>query len=181
MLSRVFLFLFLSCLVGHSAAAEDQWPLGVIGEIETVGIVEAGLLLPARIDTGAQTSSINALDIKKFERDGKAWVAFHLPAATQDKEESQRAADTAQKIEVPVVRTATIKRHGTEAVERPVVMLTIMMGTTALEREFSLTDRSQFAYPVLIGRNVLQGQAAVDVARKEVLETQLPEPAEAKK
>ncbi|MDX2501816.1 MAG: RimK/LysX family protein, partial [Deltaproteobacteria bacterium] len=48
----------------------------------------------------------------------------------------------------------------------PVVKLKAVMGKVELLREFSLTDRSNFTYPVLIGRNFLQGEFIVDVTRK---------------
>ena len=38
-----------------------------------------------------------------------------------------------------------------------------------LEREFTLTDRSKFEYPVLVGRNIINGIAAVDPSRRNVL------------
>ena len=48
-------------------------------------------------------------------------------------------------------------------------MLTFRMGHLTLEREFTLTDRSKFEYPVLVGRNIINGIAAVDPSRRNVL------------
>ena len=48
-------------------------------------------------------------------------------------------------------------------------MLNIKIGHLTLEREFTLTDRSAFDYPVLIGRNLLSGIAVVDVTRKNAI------------
>lgn len=48
-------------------------------------------------------------------------------------------------------------------------MLKMRMGHITLDREFTLADRSEFEYPVLIGRNVLSGLAAVDTSRKNTL------------
>ncbi|MBE7525980.1 ATP-dependent zinc protease [candidate division WWE3 bacterium] len=50
----------------------------VLGAIENVHLDPPGLEFSARIDTGAQTSSLNALDIVEFERDGKPFVKFNL-------------------------------------------------------------------------------------------------------
>jgi hypothetical protein len=47
-----------------------------------------------------------------------------------------------------------------------VVKLKIMLGKVEMERQFTLTDRSQYIFPVLIGRNVLSGKYLVDVNRK---------------
>ena len=37
-----------------------------------------------------------------------------------------------------------------------------------IEAEFSLSDRSDMKYPVLIGRKLLKGRFIVDVSRKNV-------------
>ena len=129
----------------------------IIGEVEPVTIVKAGLTLPARIDTGATTSSLDARDIQRFERDGKKWVRFTLV---------DRRSGKKVKVEGRLTRTVEITRHGTDPQYRPVVKLKAILGQAELYREFSLTDRSAFTYPVLIGRNFLQGEFVVDVTRK---------------
>ena len=129
----------------------------IIGEVEPVTIAKAGLTLPARIDTGATTSSLDARDIQKFERDGKKWVRFIL---------LDRRSGKKVKVEGRLTRTVEITRHGTDPQYRPVIKLKASLGKIELYREFSLTDRSAFTYPVLIGRNFLQGKFIVDVTRK---------------
>ena len=129
----------------------------IIGEVEPVTIRKAGLTLPARIDTGATTSSLDARDIQRFERDGKKWVRFTLLDRRTKKED---------KVESRLTRTVEITRHGTDPQYRPVVKLKAILGKAELYREFSLTNRSAFTYPVLIGRNFLQGEFIVDVTRK---------------
>lgn len=131
--------------------------LMIIGEAENVTFIAKKLRLKARIDTGATTSSLGALDLKPFERDGKKWIRFTIKDPV-----IERYVD----FEKPVARIAEIKRHGAAAQERPVVKLKVMMGEVEMEREFSLTDRSRYNFPVLIGRNVLRGKFLVDVNRK---------------
>lgn len=48
----------------------------IIGKIERVRLVPPNVVLKARIDTGAKTTSIDAREITPFERDGKQWVRF---------------------------------------------------------------------------------------------------------
>lgn len=129
----------------------------IIGEVEPVTIIRAGLTLPARIDTGATTSSLDARAIQRFERDGKKWVRFTLV----DRQSGKKV-----QVEGRLTRTVEITRHGTDPQYRPVVKLKAILGKAELYREFSLTDRAAFTYPVLIGRNFLQGEFIVDVTRK---------------
>ena len=50
----------------------------VLGGIEKVFLDPPGLFFKARIDTGAKTSSLNALDMVEFERDGKPYIKFNI-------------------------------------------------------------------------------------------------------
>jgi len=131
----------------------------IIGEAEYVTIKPVNIRYRARIDTGATTSSIHAIAIRKFEQDGKKWVRFTLVGPAGEKVEMKR----------PLIRTIEVKRHGTEQQSRPVVSLKIAIGPIKKTTQFSLTDRSQFKYPVLIGRSFLKGTAIVDVNRSYVL------------
>lgn len=128
-----------------------------IGQIEYVDILPQGIRQKARIDTGAETSSLSAVEIQPFERDGKSWVKFNV---------IHRVTGEVTEFAKPLERTALIKRHGAENVERPVVMLTLAIGSIEQDIEVSLTDRSKFEFPVLIGRNFLDGNIAVDVSTK---------------
>jgi len=138
---------------------EPTTDLRVIGEVEPVTLVKSGLTLPARIDTGATTSSLDATEIKRFERDGKKWVRFTV---------TDRRSGEKKEMECRLSRTVKVKRHGEESLERPVVKVKTLMGEVELVREFSLTDRGEFTYQILIGRNFLQGEFVVDVNRKNV-------------
>ena len=133
----------------------QQGKLTIIGEVEPLLLLKEKVQLPARIDTGAQTSSLDARDITPMERDGKSWVRFTIPGKGGE-----------HTLERPVARTMKVKRHAAKSQKRPVVKLDISLAGQQMSREFSLTDRSQFSYPALIGRNVLQGSFLVDVARK---------------
>lgn len=133
----------------------------IVGAIERVLLEPQGEVLEARIDTGAQTSSIDAREITPFERDGKSWVRFKLPL--RDKEGSSI------QIETRVTGRAEIKRHGEAPLERLVVTLRVVLGPVDRLSRFTLADRKGYDFPVLIGRSYLQGLAVVDVDRKLTL------------
>ena len=132
-----------------------QTALAVLGGIEQVRIDPPGLQLTARLDTGAAGSSLHALDVREFERDGKTWVKFQLVDAS-----------TGQSVEVsrPVVRSIAPKDAAGS--KRYIVSLKATIAGIAQFTEFALTDRSSSAHPVLIGRNFLRDQAVVDVGRR---------------
>ena len=137
----------------------------MIGEAEWIHLPRQNMRLKGRIDTGATTTSIDARGIRIQERDGRKWVLFDLV----DRENGEKVH-----MDKPVVRIAEIKRHGAEHQERPVVKLHLKIGDAEKYVEVSLTDRSKYDFPVLIGRNFLRGAAVVDVSRAYVTEPEQP-------
>ena len=133
----------------------------ILGQSEWVYVSTAKDNFKGRIDTGAATSSINAVDIERFERDGEKWVRFNLTHAKGDKSEI---------IEAKVVRIAKITQSSNpdENVERPVVELHVRIGDVANLTEFTLTNRLHMEYPVLIGRTFMQDVILVDVSKEYI-------------
>lgn len=131
-----------------------EYKKAIFGELEKVYFPIHSFLADARIDTGAQTSSMHAENIVGFERDGKDWVRFDVLNSKQEKIQIKR----------PIVKTIKVKRHGEEAQDRYVVNMRMNIGEVSSFTEMSLADRTQYKYPVLVGRNYLQGNAVVDVS-----------------
>ncbi len=91
----------------------------VVGRSEWVGLPEIGTYLRARVDSGANTSSLSATDITRFERDGEDWVRFKL-GLNEDDVVVDNVRD--EWIERPVERRVRIlQAAGSES--RPVVSL----------------------------------------------------------
>jgi len=126
----------------------------VFGASETVFMLKQKIAFEARMDTGATTCSMSAQNIQQFERDGKKWVRFTVTDPKTGKVHKQEAR---------ITRIASIKQHGRPDVKRPVVKLPIKAGNVERLAEFSLTDRSHFEFPVLIGRNLMEGSMVIDV------------------
>ena len=137
----------------------------VVGEIENFYLAGPGLVYKARIDSGAETSSIDARNITRFERDGSSWVRFDVPVPntedfmTLEKEISRR---------VKVIQSST-----DEAERRMVVELQFTIGNHQQVAEFTLADRSNLTYQALIGRNILRDVMLVDVGKEYA--TELPD------
>ena len=127
----------------------------IIGALEYIRLVPPNMILKARIDTGAKMTSIDARNITPFERDGKQWVRF----VCMDGEKEHT-------IERKLLKTMKIKRHGTEAQERYVVKMRIVLGDVSQLISVNLNNRDTYQYPVLIGRNFLRDSFIVDVAKK---------------
>lgn len=133
----------------------------LFGAVEFVYLESPDLKMRARIDSGAETSSLHAIHIELFERDGERWVRFQTMA---------EEGDEPLGLELPLSRKARIKsKAGTDDIDkRPVVELNLRVGPRTERVEVSLVDRGHFTYPMLIGRNFLQDAALIDVSREYV-------------
>lgn len=130
----------------------------ILGRVEYVWLDGANHYLKARIDTGAKSSSLSAINVQRFERNGDRWVRFDV-ALFDD-----RPAVT---LEAPLLRHVKIRQASVEELERrAVVKLTVRLGEIHEETEFTLSDRNDMLYPVLLGRSFLRDIAVVDVANK---------------
>lgn len=132
----------------------------LLGRSEWVGLPSLGTYLKARVDSGANTSSLSAAEITRFERDGEDWVRFKLALNDDDVAvESQRD----EWVEAPIVRRVRIVQASGEE-SRPVISLLMTLGPIRENVEFTLNDRSHLDYPVLLGRRFLLDIAVIDVA-----------------
>ncbi len=145
------------------AAPDDKQ---VIGAVEKVFLSPPGALLPARVDTGATTSSLDARDIEHFERNGERWVRFSM-FNPEDNSELVLECRLVRKVRI-------VQAAAEEAERRPVVELGITVGRSTQTAQFTLSDRRHLEYPVLIGRNVLMDIMVVDVSRSHIAPPLLP-------
>jgi hypothetical protein len=137
----------------------------IVGEVEKFYLAGPGLIYEARIDSGAETSSMDARNITRFERDGNNWVRFDVP---------RPGTDEFVTIEREVSRRVKIIQSSTEESERRVVVeLQFMIGNHQQQAEFTLTNREHLTHSVLVGRNILRDVMLIDVGKE--FATELPE------
>ena len=128
--------------------------LPVVGWRELVELPELGLRgLPAKIDSGARTSSIHGLVLEEFTRDGEKFVRFEVlfPA--------QKVSQVCEAVHVDV---RGITSSNGETQYRYVIKTPLKIGDTVFRAEVSLADRSDMRFPMLIGRSSLRRRFLVD-------------------
>lgn len=127
----------------------------IIGAVENVRIVPPNIVLQARIDTGAKTTSVDARNITPFMHEGKQWVHFDCISGTKSYTIKKR-----------VISTVQIKRHNKSPQTRFVVKMRITLGDVSRIIEVNLNNRDAYTYPVLIGRNFLRDTFIVDIVKR---------------
>lgn len=145
------------------AAKAAPEPLSVFGWVENIVIEPYGFEVKARVDTGANTASMQGENIEFFKRDGKKWVRFELEVelSHQDNDDDHPSVI----VERPLVRTLVINKSFKKDERRPVVEMDICLDGERRTEEFNLRDRDHMHYPVLIGRKILRKTALVDSRR----------------
>jgi hypothetical protein len=144
-------------LAWSAVAAEKP----VVGWIEKVRIYPGDFLVHAKLDSGAEYSSLDAGNLQQFERGGKKWVRFDLA----ENREGNKIT-----IERPLVRWAPIKRHNQEPQRRPVIKLGVCLGSIYKETEVNLINRKNYQYRMLIGRKFMEGAVIIDPAANYTVE-----------
>jgi hypothetical protein len=130
----------------------DVFAKEVIGWVENVGVSSSNAIVKAKIDTGADSSSLHCECITPYERDGEQWVRFTITDIN----------DQSVSYEKKILRRTKVKRHFGEVQERIVVRMGICIGDQYGETDVSLVDRSGFNYSLLIGRKYLKDKFIVD-------------------
>lgn len=128
----------------------------IVGSVERIRVMPPGVTLTARIDSGADSSSLSAANMVFLERDGEDWVRFDLITDGESHTMERR-----------VLRFVRVfQQSDTEGVRRPVVRFRIQFGDILGVFEFNLSDRRHLEHPVILGRNLLVDLVVVDVAQK---------------
>lgn len=124
----------------------------MVGWRELVSLPELGLAgIPAKIDTGARTSSLHAHVLDDFLRDGERFVRFAVDWG-----------GVRHFCEAVHVDVRGITSSNGESQERFVIKTPLSIGSLTFRAEISLADRSQMQFPMLIGRTALRRRMVVD-------------------
>ena len=163
MLKKIFRQIYLiglTCLIAPFATTSSASSLDpgkvIAGWVEKISLKDHTFIIKAKLDSGAKTSSIHAENVQIIQRDGKKWVRFNLVLT------DVTGVKHTIVMEKPRIRRVRIKDHNEEPDRRPTVALDICFDGRFHKAEFTLTDRNQFLYPVLLGRQFLKGVAIVD-------------------
>lgn len=133
----------------------------IIGRAEYVDFVGTSLDVPAKIDTGAFRSSVHATNIKEVKnQDGKLVLRFNLFG--------HKCAPIKRPVEVDRYEKLAIKSSNGKVDTRYEVTLKIKIGPRIFNTSFTLANRKNNVFPVLIGRKALSNRFVVDTAKTSI-------------
>jgi hypothetical protein len=116
-----------------------------------------------KIDTGARTSAIGAVYYEVADIPEGGRVADLVLAL------DRKAPDRQVKLRVPVLGTIVVRNSAGQRELRPVVETRVRLGPLTKLVRFTVTNRAQMRFPVILGRLALAGDCLVDVSRTYLL------------
>ena len=128
----------------------------LIGSEEWCHWPNAGLhAIRARVDSGAKTSSIHAINISTFQRGGKDWVRFGVPPLQGNKR-------IVLYHESEILEFRRIRSSSGSTESRCVIREMISIGGYNFEIEITLANRDAMGYRMLLGREAIVDRFVVD-------------------
>ncbi len=124
----------------------------LVGWRERVGLPDFGIAaIPAKIDTGARTSALNAAVVETFDHDGVRHVRFLA-----------RWPGHERLCHAPISDCRSIRSSNGDMQQRFVIKTPLQIGKLVFKAEVTLADRSEMQLPMLVGRTALRRRMVVD-------------------
>ncbi|MGA7096246.1 MAG: RimK/LysX family protein [Acidimicrobiia bacterium] len=134
----------------------------VIGWREWVQLPELGVMeMKAKVDTGADNSSLHAFNLERFTKDGIDYVRFEIHP-------KRRSRKPAIQCEAPLAMEKKVKNPGGRAELRPVIRTPVIVAGVEMEALVNLTSRDDMGFRMLLGRRTIRKTFMVDPGRSYV-------------
>ena len=118
----------------------------ILGSEEWCSFPELGIpTIKARVDSGAKTSALHAINIAPFIKDGQNWVKFDINPI-------QNNVKTIINCEAPLVDKRVVKSSSGFREQRYVIQTPLEIGNLKWLIEMTLTNRDSMGFRMLLGR-----------------------------
>ena len=135
----------------------------ILGSEEWCSFPELGIpTIKARVDSGAKTSALHALNISPFTKDGQNWVKFDINPI-------QNNHRTIIHCEAPLIDKRIVKSSSGFREQRYVIKTNLEFGDNQWPIEMTLTNRDSMGFRMLLGREAMSGRVLVDPEQKYLL------------
>lgn len=124
--------------------------------------------IKARIDSGAKTSSIHALNITPFKKNGEKWVRYEVFPLQSNPSVSIHC-------ESKIAATRYIKSSTGISEKRYVILTDLLLGEDKYEIEITLANRDSMGFRMLLGREAMIDRMIIDPSKEECLKSFTPE------
>jgi ribosomal protein S6--L-glutamate ligase len=135
----------------------------ILGSEEWCSLPELGIpAIKARVDSGAKTSALHAVNIAPFIKEGEDWVRFDINPI-------QKNEKTIIHCESKLIDKRIVKSSSGYREQRYVIQTMLEIGNEIWPIEMTLTNRDSMGFRMLLGREAMSGRTMVDPEEKYVL------------
>ena len=135
----------------------------ILGSEEWCSFPELGIpAIKARVDSGAKTSALHAINIAPFLKDEENWVKFDINPI-------QNNLKTVIHCQARLIDKRIVKSSSGFREQRYVIQTNINIGTESWSVEMTLTNRDSMGFRMLLGREAMSGRILVDPEQKYLL------------
>ncbi|HQE33428.1 30S ribosomal protein S6--L-glutamate ligase [Flavobacterium alvei] len=135
----------------------------ILGSEEWCSLPELGIpTIKARVDSGAKTSALHAINIAPFKKESQNWVKFDINPI-------QNNVKTVIHCEAPLVDKRIVKSSSGFREERYVIQTNLEIGNSKWVIEMTLTNRDSMGFRMLLGREAMSGRVMVDPEQQYLL------------
>lgn len=135
----------------------------ILGSEEWCSFPELGIpTIKARVDSGAKTSALHAVNISPFVKEGENWVKFDINPI-------QNNSKTIIHCEARLVDKRIVKSSSGFREQRYVISTSLVFGNENWPIEMTLTNRDSMGFRMLLGREAMSGRVLVDPEQKYLL------------
>jgi ribosomal protein S6--L-glutamate ligase len=135
----------------------------ILGCEEWCSFPELGIpTIKARVDSGAKTSALHAINIAPFVKDEQNWVRFDINPI-------QNNVKTIIHCEARLVDKRVVKSSSGYREHRYVIQTSLDIGNSKWLIEMTLTNRDSMGFRMLLGREAMSGRVLVDPEQKYLL------------
>lgn len=135
----------------------------ILGSEEWCSFPELGIpAIKARVDSGAKTSALHAINIAPFVKDGINWVKFDINPI-------QNNLKTVIHCEALLIDKRVVKSSSGFREQRYVIQSNINIGSDLWAIEMTLTNRDSMGFRMLLGREAMSGRILVDPEQQYLL------------
>lgn len=125
----------------------------IYGYVEKATLVDKGMVLSAKLDTGAKTASLSAINIHEKVQNGKVYLNFTVLGK---EEEVNFTSEYLGKVRIKSREEEnSLSQDKITPIRRPIVLMTIQIGDKVCKIPVNLTNRKRFNYPLLLGRDAI--------------------------
>lgn len=123
-------------------------------QLPDLGVVE----VKAKVDTGADSSSLHAFNLERFDREGVPYVRFRVHPR-------RRSAKSVVECEAELIGEKKVRNPGGRIESRPVIRTRVVVAGEEIEALVNLTSRDEMGFRMLLGRRTIRNRFVVDPGR----------------